>query len=424
MLRTTSALLLSAMLFTACSKNNDDNNVTPEPEPGNDKTSWVIYNTTNRWGGNMYVTKGQPKGVVTATNLTNPYQIAYSAGGRTHQNGIYRLQGDQGESGISYYKVAEDGKISSGGFLATPQNAGKVDGNFYVRNSTEGFYFDLGKGENGKYLKLQTFNPSTMQRTGEIDFSSLSRNTPYETAGQLIIAEKEGKLFVDIQFSTGKKVANDWQDHPAFDSVFLAVYDLAAKKLEGITGYKDAACLGLFSDHPIWNVDAVTGDLYVTAVSEMHHRDGMPPSKILRVKKGATTFDKDFALNIKDYQYPSDFNQMFAHNGKIYTKISARATGYYEAGHGVKYRDDIWYWTEIDATTKKAKRLNDVPVDNWFNYQQPFFDNGKIYFVSNNSKDKPEAYSGVWSLDVNSGKTQEVFQLKNGGQIMGFNRLK
>jgi len=219
------------------------------------------------------------------------------------------------------------------GFISTPNNT--YETNYLVVSATEGYYWDSAAGG----LKVQKFNPQTMQRTGEVDFSSLSDGSSYEAAGQLILAKRDNKLYVDIQHGTRSTA---WQVKPNVQQVEIAVYDLTTNKIEGVTSYEGATNLGLFADHVLWSLDEVTQDLYVIAVGDMTVQK--PESKILRIKKGEIKFDPTFELKISDYQYPSDFNRIFAHNNKVYTTISSRPTSYYGGGqHGVSYRKDIWY---------------------------------------------------------------------------------
>ena len=95
-----------------------------------------------------------------------------------------------------------------------------------------------------------------------------------------MIAQKEGKLFVDLQYGTRTAA---WQIVPNDENVYIAVIDITSQKDESTTQYAKASNLGLFGDHPLWNVDAVTGDLYVVAVSNM--KTQTPELKILRIKK-------------------------------------------------------------------------------------------------------------------------------------------
>src|SRR3546814_9321888 len=86
-----------------------------------------------------------------------------------------------------------------------------------------------------------------MERTGEIDFSSLSEGLPDESAGQLILAKRDDKLYVDLLLGT--KLAGDWQVSPENKEVAIAVYDLTKDEIINVTKFAGTTNLGVFIDH-------------------------------------------------------------------------------------------------------------------------------------------------------------------------------
>ncbi|MFD2556806.1 hypothetical protein [Sphingobacterium tabacisoli] len=402
--KSTATALFAALLLFSCKTDAPETDPVPNDLPKDE--TWVIFNGTEKWSGGIYAL-GDNKSREINLSAIPFYQLGYSAGGRIVDNILYKKDGpNTTDIGISKYKL-EAGRFAANGFIATPNNS--YETNFLVVSATEGYYWDLSAGG----LKIQKFNPGTMQRTGEIDLTSLSDGSSYEAAGQLILAKIDNKLFVDIQH--GQRTSA-WQITPNEKKVEIAIYDLTNNKIETVATHPDATNLGLFVDHVLWSIDEVTKDLYIVAVGDMVTQK--PESKILRIKKGETKFDTGFELKISDYQYPTDFNRIFAHNNKIYTTISSRPTSYYGGGqHGVGYRKDIWYWTEIDVNTKKATRLNMLP-DNFYSYQNPFLHKGNIYFISNNTT---ENFAGAYQYNPQSGETKEAFRLKGSGRLMGFN---
>lgn len=402
-------LLLPTLLLFSCKKNNGGGPATTDDQlPANE--TWVIFSGNADWSGGIYALKDKRARSLNLSGLPF-FQLDYSAGGKLVGNVLYKLNGTLStDIGISKYTINATNQVKQDGFVATPGNT--YETNYLVVSNSEGYYWDLTAGG----LKIQEFNPSTMQRTGEIDFSSLSKGSTYEAAGQLILAKRANKLYVDLQFGTRNTA---WQVAPDEDTAYIAVYNLDTRSIEKVTSYPGATHLGLFADHVLWSIDEVTQDLYVVAIGDM--RAQTPHSKILRIKKGSNEFDRDFELKISDYQYPSDFNRLFAYNNKIYTTISSRPTSYYGGGqHGVSYRQDIWYWTEIDTETKRANRLN-IPPDNFYSYQNPFYHEGNIYFLSNN---KADGYAGVNQYNPNTGAIKETFRLQESGRLMGFNIIK
>lgn len=401
-----------ALVFVAsCSKDNGGDNPTPPPVGDTlpSKETWIIYNANANWSGGIYALKENKTREINLANIPF-FQVSSSLGGRTLGKTLYKVNSASNAQGILKLNLNTEGKVVEDKFL--PSLSNKYITNYLVAGPTEGYYWDDVRGG----LKLQKFNPTTMERTGEIDFSSLSEGEPNESAGQLIIAKRDDKLYVDLLL--GKLETGNWQVTPNKKEAAIAVYDLTKNEIVGVTKFEGTTHLGVFIDHVLWGLDEVTKDLYFVAVGDMKTQPADYSSKILRIKNNATTFDKDFSIDIKDYQFVAEFNRLFVHNGKIYTTIPSRAVSYYGGGqHGVRYRNDIWYWNEIDAATKKAKRL-DIPADSFYGTQNPFFHNGEIYFLSNNTT---ENFFGVNQYNPTTGAIKETFRLKESGRLNGFN---
>jgi len=414
-LRSVLAGIAACILLFSCSSNDDNNNT----DNGNTDTTlpknetWIIYNGAANWSGGVYALKDNKSREINLSGL--PFlQVTSSLGGRALEKSLFKVNDvSNAKQGINKMGIDASGKVVDQGFLPSLSNA--YETNFLIAGPTEGYYWDKVRGG----LKLQTFNPTTMERTGEIDFTSLSEGQPLESIGQLIIAKRENKLYLDLLL--GNKTAGNWQVTPAVKEAAIAVYDLTAKKIENVTKIGGTTNLGVFIDHVLWSLDEVTGDLYFATVGDMKTQPSDYSSKILRIKKGEVNFDTTFAIDMKTYQFPAEFNRLFAYNNKIYTTIPSRAVSYYGGGqHGVKYRDDVWFWNEIDATTKKATRLNMQP-DNFYTTQNPFFHNGEIYFLSNSTTD---GFSGVNQYNPVTKVVKETFRLKESGRIQGFNIIK
>lgn len=414
-LRSVLAGISACMLLFSCSSNDDNN--TPE-NGNNDDTlpkneTWIIYNGAANWSGGVYALKDNKSREINLSGL--PFlQVTSSLGGRTFEKSLFKVNDvSNAKQGINKMGLDASGKVVDQGFLPSLSNA--YETNFLIASATEGYYWDRVRGG----LKLQTFNPATMERTGEIDFTSLSEGQPLESIGQLIIAKRDNKLYLDLLL--GDKASGNWQVTPVVKEVAIAVYDLTAKKIENVTKMSNTTNLGVFIDHVLWSLDEVTGDLYFASVGDMKTQPSDYSSKILRIKKGEVNFDTTFAIDMKSYQFPAEFNRLFAYNNKIYTTIPSRAVSYYGGGqHGVRYRDDVWFWNEIDVTTKKATRLN-IPPDNFYTTQNPFFHNGEIYFLSNSTTD---GFSGVNQYNPVTKEIKETFRLKESGRIQGFNIIK
>jgi len=401
---------LSALMFLgSCSKNETAETipVTAGDLPKNE--TWVIYNANANWSGGIYALKDNKAREISLSGIPF-FQVSSSLGGRALGKTLYKVNNAANAQGILKMSLNAAGNVVEDKFLPSLSTAYIT--NYLVVSATEGYYWDDVRGG----LKVQKFNPTTMERTGEIDFSSLSEGLPNESAGQLILAKRDDKLYVDLLLGT--KLTGDWQVSPKTKEVAIAVYDLTNNKILNVTKFAGTTNLGVFIDHVLWGLDEKTKDLYFVAVGDMKRQPTDASSKILRIKSGETQFDPTFSIDIKSYQFPAEFNRLFVYDSKIYTTIPSRGVSYYGgAQHGVTYRSDVWYWSQIDATTKKATRLN-IPADSFYGTQNPFLHNGEIYFLSNNTT---EAYSGVNQLNPATGVIKETFHLKGSGRLNGFN---
>lgn len=400
--------LSSLMLLGSCSKDKKEvENPVNGDLPANE--TWIIYNAAANWSGGIYALKNNKSRQINLSGIPF-FQVSSSMGGRVLGKQLYKVNSASNGQGILKMGLNGAGNVVEDKFLASLSNA--YISNYLLVSATEGYYWDEVRGG----LKVQKFNPTTMERTGEIDFSSLSEGLPNESAGQLILAKCDDKLYVDLLLGT--KLTGNWQVTPPKQEVAIAVYDLTNNKILNVTKFAGTTNLGVFIDHVLWSLDEVTKDLYFVAVADMKTQPSAASSKILRIKSGQTEFDQTFSIDMKNYQFPAEFNRLFVYNSKIYTTIPSRAVSYYGGGqHGVKYRDDVWYWTEIDAATKKATRLN-MPADSFYGTQNPFFHNGEIYFLSNNTA---EGFFGVNQYNPATGAIKETFRLKESGRLNGFN---
>jgi len=397
------------LLLAACGS-DDDAASTPDDNADLPKNeTWVIYNSSTGWSGGIYALKDNKAREIDLTGL--PFvQVASSLGGRYTDGFLYKVNDEtNGIHGVTQFKINAAGNVEKSGFLNGENTA--YETNYLVVSKTEGYYWSRTRGT----LKIQTFNPTTMERTGEIDFSAVATGEPFESVGQMILAKRDDKLYVDV--IRGVKDPANWQVTLAKKEAAIAVYNLTTKKVEGVTTFPKTQHVGVFIDHVLYSIDEKTNDIYFVAVGDMKNQSQELSSKILRIKSGETTFDPNFSIDITKYQYPAEFNRLFVHNGKIYTTIPARAVSYYGGGqHGVRYRDDVWFWNEIDAATGRATRLS-LPPDNFYNTQNPFLHNGEIYFSSNNTGD---GFAGVNQYNPETGVIKETFRLKGSGRMMGF----
>ncbi|MCD8540539.1 MAG: hypothetical protein LRY55_12820 [Leadbetterella sp.] len=101
------------------------------------------------------------------SNITTSSLQGQGMGGwRPYNNWLLKMfKTADGSKGIERLKL-ENGVIKEDNFLAG-DNSTNGTGNFVVASETQGFYWD-----GASPLKIQTFNPTTLSRTGEIDLTA------------------------------------------------------------------------------------------------------------------------------------------------------------------------------------------------------------------------------------------------------------
>jgi len=396
-------VLASIFAIASCSKDNKD---TPET-PGFDKGKYVMMTTAAPFGNNSQngyfgVSNGFPSG--NTTNIKdNSLQIAQSFGFRTYGQWVFNQANTQGDAGLQKYTVDDQGKFVSEGFLANAQPS------YLVVNEQLGYYLDPERG----LLKIQQFNPSTMQRTGEIDLSSLKKEgVEYQVIGKHTLASKEGKLYAGITYGT-----TDRQGYgdDVVDYVEFAVIDIATNTLEKTIKYDGLKGIGWGSSgNQMWTLGD-DGALYFYATDL---GNAFQNSSIIRIKKGETNFDHEWILKSNDYIERGTFATALVKDGKLYTEFPAEPL----AADLSNLQSLIWDYYVIDLATGERTKINGMPkvFYAWGSNDAIKEIDGKIYFWASNSTEKIEGY---YELGDNN-TAHQVFNIADGGMIWGIAKLQ
>jgi hypothetical protein len=321
--------------------------------------------------------------------------------------------GQSSSDGIRRYSIDEaSGNLQESGFI----NSGG-DCNFFVYDDAAGFYVDLNRG----LLTIQKFNPSTMERTGEIDLTGkiASEGFEYYAVGRSLITGKDGKLFVDITRGTATGKGAFMYDPPT-GYVELAVIDIASGAYEKTIRYDGIKYLGYpANENQMWS----TGDdgaLYLCS----HGITGPLPSitvsgsAIVRIKKGETDFDRNWIIRADDYQQSSCFAVVCVKDGRLYTQISTQEWSVMGTATDVIYD---YYAFETANPSKAPVKIQGMPQSTFvFQSGQGIIAmDGKVYFrVVNPAAGK----NGYYALGDNH-TASEAFNVTNGGVVWGFVKL-
>ena len=385
-------LLLVGLSFLACKKKSSSNDEEEDPQPTTETGRFVIATANAKWGaGQLTAWNGMPTGNVSNINGKS-LQTTSIFGLRAYKNWVFDRINPSGDVGLQKYTVAEDLTINNAGFISKATQYVVVDEN-------TGFYLDENRG----LLKLQKFNPTNMQRTGELDFSSLKNDTvEYQVIGKHILAAKEGKLYASINY--GKTATAGYGDD-LFNEVEFAVIDIATGALDKTIKYSGIKGMGWGSSA---NKFYVKGDDDALYFFSMGFSMKMSNSSVIRIKKGETDFDKTFRINADDYQASSAIATVLVKGGKLYTQFSNTALKADYSNLG----DYIFDYYVIDLATKQSTKIEGIPTCHFAHaHDQAIVEiNGKIYFWVVTATEK--AY---YVLDGT--KATRVFNVTDGGFI-------
>jgi len=400
--------LLASMLlliFTSCEKDDDNTN------SNTFDAKFGVIATTDLSSGTGFVVPLEelPEGTFDITTVDNATQVSGTRnGGTSYGDDIYLGYNVLGENGIQKYSVADDGSLVNEGFLVA--TTADYQTNFHIVSDTKGYYFDAGRG----LLKIQTFNPSTMQRTGEIDLSELSRmgTNPaiiQEILGARMIVAKEGKLFVDIQYNATEFGFGD----SAIDEINIVVIDMATDTYIKTTTLQGAQEVSYYPTNlNDYQIDQ-QGDLYFNTMGNMLNGDRN--GKILRIKSGEDEIDPNWEIDVNDYISNTGIKWFLGGAARINNSIVTYIKAVPFANDYSNFVEENMILHAIDIDSKVATVIEGAPVNDFNTINAPFVSEGKVFIPYSNSNG-----SGYYSYDgtsvneelyLSTGVVQSLFPL-------------
>ena len=402
-------LLMTSAMLASCNKSDD-------PTPGDNATGKYVI-LTAEWqvaeGSGYYAAyTDMPTGDV--DNIGGYSVQARNYGGfRHYKNWVFSRANLAGETGILRYSAASTGRLAESGFIKCGTSAQHV-----VVDETTGFYFD---GDRGK-TRVQKFNPTTMQRTGEIDLSSAIETGAGISAnvftGIQTLAAKEGKLYVSVTYSrtNGNGNIDNTRNYT------LAVVDIATGKVEKTIVHPKAKNHGYAtSEYPAW-IQAKDGSLYfLTTGWDMNESRAieLQNSFIFRIKAGETNFDPTWELSCKDLGMP-DGSLMWSFrelNGKLYVDVSKEATSPLLPN----LNTNIYQFYSVDINTKAAAKITGVPLTVFG------LSTGNVEIVDDQvflrAINRTEGINAYYRVNVADNTASPAFNVTRGGEASGFVRL-
>ncbi|MCU0468047.1 MAG: hypothetical protein MUF58_05550 [Arcicella sp.] len=402
-LKLTVLALATLYVLSSCSKSETE--ATPEA-PSN----FIIATSVTTAPFSGYLTSfGSTIPTGSVSNIkTSSRQGNQLLGFRTFGKNAFRMNNDAGERGITKYEVDATGGLKEVGFIAVDK-AAFGSGQFIIMDATSGFYWDPALG----LLKLQKFNPTTMQRTGELDFTSkLQDNTKqYVSLGQNMIMAKDGKLYANIHYgTTARKGYLDAQD----GVIRLAVIDIATGNYEktiSINSGGRSTQIGWFNENEMWDLGD-DGHLYFCNLGAL----GAGGSTVHRIKKGESEIDANWILKMDDITKNGFFHNLLIKGGKLYTRIPTEGIKPDFSNIG----NEIWEYSAVDINTKAITKISGIPVVSFNGNANAIVEvNNEIYCMVVKASQNLNGFFKITGTNAT-----QSFQVTEGGSVCGFAGLK
>ncbi|UII25715.1 hypothetical protein LVD15_20765 [Fulvivirga maritima] len=389
------ALAMTAAL-TSCSDDDDNEEVIPGGNADNGVAMWVITDPNNLSGA-LLTNEGMFSGQVDVASASNAIQLgAARDAGIVYNGDLYNPSSPSGDVGLQKFTY-ESGHLTEAGFIAV----GEGRFIFEIVSDTKGYYTDSDRSTTA----IQTFNPSTMQRTGEIDIAE--EMEPYMSADVVrtrvgsFMLESQGKLYTQVFFygENGNHVD---------DKSYVAVFDINSDEFIGFAIHDDFIWLGFERKNLHMASVADNGDVYLASV--VGNVTDQAHARCVRIKAGENDFDESWKL---------DFNDVIGEEGSyllsgptvVGDKLYVRLKGDGMALDYSNNAEENIYAYEIDIETQTADRIEGIPGSGAAGYSVsgPVVSEGKVYFAVSNSD-----YQGYYAYDLSTGEVEEAFDLTGG----------
>lgn len=405
------ALLLTVSLVSC------DSSDEPEAKEGKYVLMTMSENTLTK-PGYITVFDQLPSGNI--SNITTTSVQGMGMGGwRPYKNWLLKLfKTEDNAKGIERLQI-QNGKAVPEKFLAG-DNTINGTGNFVIVNETQGFYWD-----GASPLKIQTFNPTTLSRTGEIDLTAAVNERGateagilYRSIGQKFLAVKNGKLFANVTYAKTNTTQKGFFDD-FFPDVYIAVIDIATGKYEKTTKIEGTGSIAYINDNEMYSFDT-NGDLYIVTQGTSPQGIG-GKSKISRIKAADTEVDKTWEIKMDDINAKGKFVTVYATNGKLITTIPNTALTGGPSGN-INF-SDIWEFHVIDVATKTITKISGVPActNTGAAYGTVKVD-GKLLIRVNSAAAKGP--NGYYELSSDLKSATQLFQVTEGGSVSGFYKVE
>ncbi|MBD1419983.1 hypothetical protein [Sphingobacterium chuzhouense] len=421
------ALVAGSLTFSSCKSDDPD----PEQE-GSEK--YVIMTlsdrTTGQKAGYTSAFDEFPTGTISNVGATS-LEGEGMGGWRTHGNNIYKMfRTADYATGIEKLNISANGIVTAGAFIASKNQAEAAKyfgtGNFVIKDDNLGYYWDAAEP-----MKIQKFNPSTMQNTGSLDLTAAvnehgesETGINFRAVGQKFLAIKGNKLYANITYAKNTSTQGQvgfFDDF--FPNVYIAVIDLNNESYENIIEIEDTGSIAYINENHMYDFDT-NGDLYI--VTQGRSAIG-GKSKIVRIKANESDIDQAWELKFSDFRAADNgkFVGVFANNGKLIVTLNTETlTG---GGTGNINRGNIWKFYSVDVANPEFKEITGIPAGTNPGAAMAATEvDGKIYLrcAQLNTNDGEDEYkNGYYEYNPSSNSASLAFEVNVGGAVSGFTKV-
>ena len=396
------AALVAVSSFTAC-LDSDEVGAEKDPLAGDTTAFYAFANAAGAFPSQT--TYIQAKRGLDFTAMDNQEAVELSGQAALHRYGRDLFAARFGDPAtLIKYSVDSSGDIEEKGRLVVP--GARTYSVVHFVSSTEAYATFVSGASN-----VMRFNPTTMEKTGEVDMSGMFRRGAGDSLNYTIyyLADlaRDGKLFLSVHYEK-RFVA-------AYDSVFVAIIDLASGKLEKVIS--DGRTNGLFGNGHLVATFIMdeAGDIYAQAKtfdSTVSAGKVDQPSGILRIRKGETRFDPAYFFDLKSATGKDCYGLNYFGNGVALTTRIEDPTDPWEF-NGANFK--VW---RIDLAQRKSLgEVEGLPkINGSSNSLMSSFD-GKTIFINASADDE----QAIYAYDPATGKAQRKFTMV--GTLNGFYKL-
>ncbi|WP_329904926.1 hypothetical protein [Porphyromonas pogonae] len=377
--------------LAGCSKSNDNPKPDPNPNPNPEVREKILIETSvfNPGGetGSSYI-QMIPNLLPKTYDNTHAIPAGFHVSCNVVGNHVYDFPNYLGstKSELVQYTVGDNGTLMNKKGMTLPGNS--AASNVVELNGSKA------------YLALQSigyvyvFDPSTMQKIGEIDLNSLKAEGANVSPGAMLI--RDNYLYVGLNQMNNSWMPNEKQAEVAIidtktDKVVKKIID---KKHQLSFATRPIEPKSIFMDE--------AGDIYINCLGGFGLKPGFEGG-LLRIKKGQTDFDPNYVLDLSKTDIEglevSGKAQFIASccyigNGLLAAYLNVNAL---EPG-GNPYTAFIQAAAIIDIRTGKISRIKELAPSNPFTMAIGLYKD-QVIFGSSNKKDE-----GLYSYTPKDGK--------------------